>query len=156
MRYGLFAGFISPCINKFVKIAALIVLLLVLVLLLAFVGGLGLMGSMSLNVIERDREIGVIRAFGGSNRSVFSIVIIEGIVVGVISCLFGIVLAIPPTWVFCEMVGLSFLSQGLTYQFSIGGVFLWLGLVIVLSVVSSAMPASNAVRLTVREVLSYE
>ena len=55
----------------------LIILLLIMVVLLAFVGGLGLMGTMSLNVIERAREIGVIRAFGGSNRSVFQIVILE-------------------------------------------------------------------------------
>jgi putative ABC transport system permease protein len=48
----------------------LIVLLLIMAFLLAVIGGLGLMGTMSINVLERTREIGVMRAIGASNRSV--------------------------------------------------------------------------------------
>jgi putative ABC transport system permease protein len=134
----------------------IIVLLMIMVVLLAFVGGLGLMGTMSLNVIERSREIGVIRAFGGSNASVFRIVTLESVVIGVLSWLFSLLLALPLTALFCNLIGLSFLDMPLAYQFSPLGALLWLGLVVVLAVLSSALPASNAVRLTVREVLSYE
>ncbi len=134
----------------------LIVLLLIMVLLLSLVGGLGLMGTMSLNVLERSREIGVIRAFGGSNGSVMKVVVLEGMAIGVMSWLFALLLAIPLTWLFCDLIGYSFLSMALGYQYSAGGAFLWLGLVIVLSAFSSMLPAANAVRLTVREVLSYE
>jgi putative ABC transport system permease protein len=134
----------------------LIRLLMVMVLLLSFVGGLGLMGTMSLNVLERSREIGVIRAFGGSNRSVFQLVVLEGIAIGVMSWLLSMLLAIPLTWVFCQFIGRSFMSMPLTYQYSAGSALLWLALVIVLSAISSTLPAMNAVRLTVREVLAYE
>lgn len=134
----------------------LISLLLIMVLLLALVGGLGLMGTMSLNVIERSREIGVIRAFGGSNRSVFRVVVLEGIVIGMISWVLSLLLALPLTRLFCDLVGHSFLSMALTFRYSIAGALLWLGLVTALAAISSALPAANAVRLTVREVLSYE
>jgi putative ABC transport system permease protein len=134
----------------------LIRLLMVMVLLLAFVGGLGLTSTMSLNVLERSREIGVIRAFGGSNRSVFQLVVLEGIAVGVMSWLFSALLAIPLTWLFCQIIGRSFMSMPLTYQYSASSALLWLALVIVLSAISSTLPALNAVRLTVREVLAYE
>lgn len=134
----------------------LITLLMIMVLLLALVGGLGLMGTMSLNVIERSREIGVIRAFGGSNRSVFRVVVLEGLVIGAISWVLSLLLAAPLTWLFCDMVGHSFLSMALTFRYPASGALLWLGLVLVLSAISSALPAANAVRLTVREVLSYE
>lgn len=131
-------------------------LLLMMVMLLALVGGLGLMGTMSLNVIERAREIGVIRAFGGSNRSVFRVVLLEGMVIGLMSWLVSLLLAVPLTWLFCNLIGHSFLSMMLGYQYSASAALLWLAIVIVLSAVSSVLPASNAVRLTVREVLSYE
>jgi putative ABC transport system permease protein len=134
----------------------IIALLLIMVMLLALVGGLGLMGTMSLNVIERAREIGVIRAFGGSNRSVFRVVTLEGVAIGVMSWFFSLILAAPLTWLFCDLIGHSFLSIALGYQYSISAALLWLAIVVILAVISSALPASNAVRLTVREVLSYE
>ncbi len=133
-----------------------IALLMIMVLLLALVGGLGLMGTMSLNVIERSREIGVIRAFGGSNRSVFRVVVLEGVVIGAASWIFSLLLALPLTWLFCDLVGRSFMSMALTYRYSAAGALLWLALVVALAAISSALPAANAVRLTVREVLSYE
>ncbi len=134
----------------------LISLLMVMVFLLSFVGGLGLMSTMSLNVLERSREIGVIRAFGGSNRSVFRLVVLEGVAIGVMSWLFSVLLAAPLTWLFCDFIGRSFMSMPLSYEYPPGSAFTWLGLVIVLSAISSTLPALHAVRLTVREVLSYE
>lgn len=134
----------------------IIILLLFMVVLLSFVGGLGLTGTMSLNVIDRSREIGVLRAFGGSDRSVIRIVVIEGIVIGVLSWFISLLLAIPLTRVFCDMIGHSFLNMGLTYSYPIWGALIWLGLVVVLSIVSSVLPARSAAQLTVREVLSYE
>jgi putative ABC transport system permease protein len=134
----------------------IIVLLMFMVVLLSFVGGLGLTGTMSLNVIDRSREIGVIRAFGGSNHSVIRIVVIEGVVIGAISWIISLILAIPLTWVFCDMIGHSFLNMGLAYEYSVWGALLWLGLVFLLAIIASSLPARSAARLTVREVLSYE
>ena len=74
---------------------AIVSLLLVMAILLALVGGLGLMGTMSINVLERTREIGVLRAIGASNRGVALVFIREGIVIGLMSWLMGALLAIP-------------------------------------------------------------
>ena len=57
---------------------AIVALLLVMALLLALVGGLGLMGTMSINVLERTREIGVLRAIGAPNRGVAQVFISGG------------------------------------------------------------------------------
>ena len=64
---------------------AIVALLLVMAILLALVGGLGLMGTMSINVLERTREIGVLRAIGAPNRGVASVFILEGVVIGLMS-----------------------------------------------------------------------
>lgn len=134
----------------------IIVFLLIMAVLLAVVGGLGLMGTMSINVLERTREIGVMRALGASDRAVIQIVIAEGILIGLLSWAAGLVLAFPLGLGLSNAVGRAFLQTAPAYRFSLTGVALWLGLVIVLATVASVLPAWNASRLTVRDVLAYE
>jgi len=134
----------------------IIVLLLLMALLLAAIGGLGLMGTMSINVLERTREIGVIRAIGASNRSVRRVFIVEGIIIGVLSWLVGAALAMPLSETISDAIGHQFLNAPLAYTFSVRGALIWLVVVIILSTVASFLPAWNASRLTVREVLAYE
>jgi putative ABC transport system permease protein len=134
----------------------LVVLLLAMALLLAVVGGLGLMGTMSINVLERTREIGVMRAIGASDAAVSRIVISEGVLIGVVSWVIGTALAYPFSKVFGTAVGYSFFGGPISYLFSPSGVLIWLGVVVVLASVASFLPAHHASRLTVRDVLAYE
>jgi putative ABC transport system permease protein len=134
----------------------IMVLLLSMAVLLAVIGGLGLMGTMSINVIERIREIGVMRAIGASNQSVRRIFIVEGILIGLISWLVGALLAFPLSWLLGDAIGEQFLNTSLNHVFSIWGAMLWLGLVVILAAIASFIPAWNASRVTVREVLAYE
>lgn len=73
----------------------LFVLLLVMALVLTLVGGLGLMGTMSLNVLERTREIGVLRAIGASTAAILSMVLVEALFVSLVSWLIGALVALP-------------------------------------------------------------
>jgi putative ABC transport system permease protein len=68
--------------------------LLVMAVLLAIVGGLGLMGTMSVNVIERTREIGLMRAIGASSGMVFQVFLIESLLVGLLSWPMGVLVAL--------------------------------------------------------------
>ena len=134
----------------------IIVFLLIMAVLLAVVGGLGLMGTMSINVLERTREIGVMRAVGASDLAVLKIVLVEGVLIGVLSWLLGTVLAFPLGMGLSNAVGTAFLNAPPTFRFSFSGVALWFALVIILAAVASFLPAWNASRLTVRDVLAYE
>lgn len=134
----------------------IIAFLLVMSAMLTVVGGLGLMGTMSLNVIERTREIGVMRAIGASNAAILQIVIVEGVLIGLMSWLSGAALALPLSRVLSNAVGQGFLQTSLIHTFSYTGSVLWLGIVILLAVFASALPARSASRLTVRDVLAYE
>lgn len=134
----------------------IVVLLLIMAVLIAVIGGLGLMGTMSINVLERTREIGVMRAIGASNGAVRGIFIVEGVIIGVLSWAVGAILAYPASKYLSDLVGQQFLSAPLDYTFSINGVVLWLVVVVLLSALASFLPAWNASRLTVREVLAYE
>jgi putative ABC transport system permease protein len=136
--------------------AGIIALLLIMALLLAIVGGLGLMGTMSINVLERTREIGVLRAIGAPNRGVAQVFIREGIAIGLLSWVIGSLLAFPLGKALSDGVGIPVLGVPLNYSYSTTGVALWLFLVVILSALASLLPARNASRLTVREVLAYE
>jgi putative ABC transport system permease protein len=134
----------------------LVVFMIIMALLLAFVGGLGLMGTLSLNTLERTREIGVMRAIGATNGTVRSMVILEGILIGLASWAIAALISYPFGKVLSDTVGIAFGGVALSFAFSAIGVVLWLAIMAVLSIISSILPAWNASRLTVREVLAYE
>ena len=134
----------------------LVYFLLVMAVLIALVGGLGLMSTMSMNVIERIREIGVMRAIGASDGAIMFMVIVEGVLIGLISWVIGAILAVPIGIGLTNVVGIAFLQSPLDFVFSWDGFLVWLVIVAILSSLASFLPARNAARLTVREVLAYE
>jgi putative ABC transport system permease protein len=130
--------------------------LLFLALLTALVGSIGLTGTMSLNVMERTREIGVLRAIGASNRILMHMVLAEGTVIGLISWCLASLAAVPISKLMADTISLSLFGGSSNFGFTPTGFALWLAAVVVLSVLASVMPARNATRLTIREVLAYE
>ncbi|HRX05072.1 MAG TPA: FtsX-like permease family protein, partial [Anaerolineae bacterium] len=134
----------------------LVNLLMVMTLLMALVVGLGLMGTMSINVIERTREIGVMRAIGAATRSIMQIITVEGILIGLISWIQATILAYPLSRLLSDQVGLAFTDAPLSFAFSVQGIVIWLAIVTIVAALASYLPARNASRLTVREVLAYE
>ena len=138
------------------QINILITLLLAMGLLIATVGGLGLMGTMGMNVLERTREIGVMRSIGARNGAIFQMVVVEGALIGLISWGLSILLAIPITHLLDTALGKQLMTIPILYTFSSLGTLVWLMVALVLSAIASLLPARNAVQLTVRDVLAYE
>jgi putative ABC transport system permease protein len=134
----------------------LVYFMLVMAALIAVVGGLGLMGTMSINVLERTREIGVMRAIGASNLDIQSIVIVEGMVIGLISWGISLLLAVPITGILCFGVGMAILTAPMPTVYGATGIIAWLIFTLVLATIASALPARRASRLTVRDTLAYE
>lgn len=130
--------------------------LLVMALLTALVGSIGLMGTMSMNILERTREIGVMRAVGAHNRILSSLVIVEGLLIGLISYVLGAILSFPITLLLSNVISVAIFNSPAQFAFTLQGFLIWLGVVVLLSVLSSILPARNASRLTIREVLAYE
>jgi putative ABC transport system permease protein len=129
--------------------------LLAMAVLLAVVGGLTLMGTMSINVIERTREIGVMRAIGASDGAIRRLVISEGLVIAAAGWLLAAPLSPLAGLALSNAFGQAFLHVPLVYEFSWPALGLWLLLVLAVAAVSSLLPAWNASRLTVRQVLAY-
>lgn len=134
----------------------LVYFMLVMATFIAIVGGLGLTGTMSINVLERTREIGVMRAIGASNMDIQTIVIVEGLVIGLISWAISILLSFPITQALTVGVGMAVVSTPLPVVYGTTGIFVWLITTALLSSFASALPARRASTLTVRDTLVYE
>ncbi len=134
----------------------LIVFLLIMAVLTAVVGSMGLTGTMGMNVLERTREIGVMRSIGAVDRVVIKTVIIEGMLIGTISWFLGALLSFPITSLLSSIISLAIFETQIEVAFTLEGFLIWLGLVLILSAVASVLPARSAARLTIREVLAYE
>jgi putative ABC transport system permease protein len=134
----------------------LVVIVSVMAVLLGVVGGLGLAGTMTMNVVERSREIGVMRAIGATDGTVRGIFVGEGALIGLLAWLAGALLSLPLSKLLSDLLGDAFVQRPLAFEPSLAGLSLWLGVVLALSVAGSFLPAWRASRIAVREVLAYE
>ncbi len=130
--------------------------LVVMSALIATVGGLGLATTMSLNVLERRREMGVLRAIGASSRMVWLIVVAEGVTIGALSFAIAVVVATPLSRALGELVIAAMFRSGLDAASDLRGRWIWLLVSLTLAALASFLPAWNASRSPVREALSSE
>jgi putative ABC transport system permease protein len=132
------------------------VFLVVISGIIATVGGLGLATTMSLNVMERRREMGVLRAIGASPSVVMGIIVAEGVVIGVMSWFLAALAAWPLSRVAGNFLTFLIFKSRLDSVFQLQGLWIWLVFSALSAGVASLLPARSAAKLTVREALAYE
>ena len=123
------------------------------------VAGIGIMNIMIVSLIERTREIGILKAIGMKSRTVLYIFLTESVIIGLIGAVIGIVSG----WVLANVVAL-FLGRGgiigsaltitpvLTIEVVLGAMFFGIGI----SVIFAIYPAWRASKLKPVEALRYE
>jgi putative ABC transport system permease protein len=134
-------------------VVVLVRMLQSMALLFALVGALGLASAMSAAVIERRRELGVLRAIGGAPRTVLGLVVGEGVVIGALSWLFAVALAVPLALTVGRIVGELGFGTPLALSLSVSSMLAWLGLVMLGGGAASVIPAWQASRRPVHESL---
>jgi len=121
--------------------------------LAVFIGGLGMLNTMLMSVLERTREIGVLRALGWRPRHVLSLVLREALVLGTIGGLVGVLTGLALTRVVKLIPGL-FGSIDPVYS---PGLFIWAIVVAVGAGLAGGLyPAWRAARMQPVEALRYE
>jgi len=96
------------------------------------------------------------RSIGAADKEIMRSVIVEGMVIGMISWLLGALLSFPFTYLLTYIISVAIFHSPIAVHFTATCFGVWLLVVLVLSAVASALPARNAARLTIREVLAYE
>ena len=120
------------------------------------VGGLALASTMGLAVLERTREIGVLRAIGARHGAILMLVQVEGMAIALLSWVVAIPLSVPMSLALGEAFSRIMLPVPPRYAPNVTGVVIWLALVLVVSVVACAWPALRAMRVPTAAALSYE
>ena len=124
--------------------------------LMILVGGLGLASTMSLSVLERTREIGVLRAIGARHGSILTMVQVEGLVIALCSWLLALPLSVPMSVFLGEAFGRIMIRVPVILVPDVGGVMRWLVVVVAVSLVACLWPAYRAMRVPTAKALSYE
>jgi putative ABC transport system permease protein len=124
--------------------------------LMIIVGGLGLASTMSIAVLERTREIGVLRAVGARHRSILAMLQIEGLVIALSSWAIAIPLSVPMSVLIGKAFGRIMIRVPVTIVPEASGVLLWLVVAVVVSMIACLWPSLRATRITTRAALAYE
>ena len=119
-----------------------------------FVGGIGIMNIMLVNVSERTREIGLRKAIGATRRKIRNQFLFEAIVLtlsgGIIGILFGILVS------YIIAIGARFAGYDWAFVISLSSVLLSVGVSILTGIIFGLYPAIKAAKLDPIVALRYE
>jgi len=130
--------------------------LMIMAILMGLVGTLGLMSTMSMNVLERTREIGVMRAIGSSPRKIRNLVAWEGLLIGVLSIFMAIILSLILSTYMGRLIGNMAFRTPLSLTVSVLALGVWVLIIVTGSYLATLYPARRANKITTREALAYE
>ncbi len=124
--------------------------------LMLVVGALGLASTMAIAVLERTRELGVLRAIGARDGTVLAMVQAEALTIGLLSWLLALPLAVPMSLALGAAFSRIMLPVPVSPVPDATAVLAWLVVSLVVSFAASAWPAWRATRVPAARALSYE
>jgi putative ABC transport system permease protein len=135
-------------------IVILVRALTALAVVMAVVGGLGLASTLGIGVLERTRELAVMKTLGATRRRVVGMVLGEALAVGALSCALALAIALPLTLALDVMVGRLGFVAPLPFSVSGGALAGWIAAVALISLLAAWPPALRAARLSVAQGLA--
>ncbi len=130
--------------------------LLAMAILMALVGTLGLMSTMSMNILERTREIGMMRAIGATPKKIRNLIVWEGLLIGSLSIFIAFALSVLLSTYMGRLIGNMAFRTPLSLTISVLALGVWILIIIIGSYAATLYPARRANRITTREALAYE
>jgi putative ABC transport system permease protein len=125
-------------------------------LVVAVVAALGVVMALLISVLQRRRELGLLRAVGATRGQVLSSVLAEAMMMGVLGTFLGIMLGIPLEWYLLRVI--LFEESGFFFEVLIPWTQTLVIAFLAIAVATAAglLPALHAVRLKIAEAIAYE
>ena len=124
--------------------------------LVGVVAALGVVMALLISVLQRRRELGLLRAVGATQTQVLRSVLAEAMMMGVLGTFLGILLGVPLEWYLLRVI--LFEESGFFFEVLMPWrqTLVIAGLAISIATVAGLLPAIHAVRLRIAEAISYE
>lgn len=132
----------------------LTILLYAMTIIVGTIGGIGIANTLTLNVLERRREIGVMRSIGARDSHMVQIFLTEALLMGVGGFIAGLLIGYPLARFLVYVM--STVLFPLDFVFPVEMVLAALGFTTILTAAASIGPALGAARLKVSTALRYE
>ena len=144
---------IIESVQQIIAIAQVVLLSIASIALV--VASIGIMNTMLTSVMERTREIGIMKAIGATNKDVLFIFIMEGIFISIIGGSAGIILGVLGSQGLSSILTSSF-GGALSPVITSSSIVLGLGVAVIVGMLSSLYPARKAAKMSPIEAVRYE
>lgn len=134
----------------------LLVILGVIAACALVVGGLGLATSTSITMVERRREMGVLKSIGATNRSILRLCAVEAGVVVVVAMAAAVLVALGMSWALEQVLARQALHIAIPFTVSVGGIVGWLALALLIGILAVWFPVNASLRMPARDALVLE
>ena len=129
--------------------------------LIIAVATFNILGSLSMSVIEKKRDIGVLRSIGSNEKSIIKIFMFEGLLIGIIGTLAGIVLGylicyLQINYNIYPLDPTQYKIDSLPVELRLSDFFYISGVSMLLSFLASLYPAKKAVKINIVESIKWE
>ncbi len=119
------------------------------------VGSLGFISTLSINILERTREIGVMRAIGASHKILSRMFLAEAATIGILSWIMGLLVSVPLGYPISDFLGGLIFEVELDFSYSISGMVFSFVLILLLVLVASTVVGLESKKQTVQKAFAY-
>jgi putative ABC transport system permease protein len=122
--------------------------------IIALVGAIGLFNALAMSVLERRREIGILRSMGATSGKIAQVFWTEGLSLGGLAWVAALIIGIPAAYGFVRLLGSLFLP--VPFAFNPVGLIAMLAFILIVASMASLGPVLGASRAKIAQTLHYE
>lgn len=133
----------------------------ILLSLIIAVASFNILGSLSMSVIEKKRDIGILRSMGSKEKSILKIFMYEGLMIGIVGTFLGVLIGyficfLQLQYNIYPLDPTQYKIDSLPLEIRISDFFYIAGVSLLLSLIASYIPAKRAAKVDALQAIKWE